>query len=67
MASFIGKINPYDEATEPWPCYKVRLSQYFVVNEINDQKNVPALLSMVGGPTYRLLRDFTRSSFYKRL
>lgn len=57
MASFIGKIDPYDEATEPWPCYKERLDQYFVVNEINDQKKVPALLSMVGGPTYRLLRD----------
>lgn len=57
MASFIGKMDSYDEATEPWPCYQERLDQYFLVNEIANDKKVPALLSLVGSQTYRLLRD----------
>ena len=57
MASFIGKIGAYVEAAEPWPCYQERLDQYFIANDIDDPKKVPALLSLIGDPAYRLLRD----------
>ena len=57
MAFFIGKIGPYEESAKPWTCYQERLDQYFLVNEIEDEKKVPALLSLVGAQTYRLLRD----------
>ena len=51
MASFIGKIDSFDEATEPWPCYKERLDQYYLANEVADDKKVPALLSLIGSQT----------------
>ncbi|CAC5375275.1 unnamed protein product [Mytilus coruscus] len=61
MAAFglIGKIDPYDEAIEPWDSYVERLDQYFVANEIDGNKKVPALLCLIGGKLYSLLRDLT--------
>jgi hypothetical protein len=35
------------------------LEQYFEVNEIANEKRVPALLSSIGGKTYTLLRNWT--------
>jgi hypothetical protein len=36
-----------------------RLEQYFEVNEISNEKRVPALLGLIGGKTYTLLRNLT--------
>ena len=36
-----------------------RLEQYFEVNEIAKEKQVPALLSLIGGKTHTLLRNLT--------
>ena len=57
MASFIGEIVAYDEGVEPWPCHQGPLNQYFLANDIGDEKKVPALVSLVGDSAYRLLRD----------
>ena len=35
------------------------MEQYFEVNEIANEKRVPALLSSIGGKTYTLLRNWT--------
>ena len=37
--------------------YQERLDQYFLANDIDEGKKVPALLSLVGASAYRLLRD----------
>ena len=57
MAFQIGKIDCYDANTESWLCYKERLDQFFVANDVADDKKVPALLSLIGSSSYRLLRD----------
>ena len=59
MATFIGKIDVFDESAESWDCYSERLDEYFTANEIDNDKQVPALLSLVGGRTYQILRDLT--------
>jgi hypothetical protein len=35
------------------------LEQYFEVNDIAEDKKVPALLTLLGGKTYTLLRNLT--------
>jgi hypothetical protein len=56
---YIGKIEPFDDSVESWNSYVERLEQYFTVNEIDDEKKVPALLTLLGGKTYGLLRNLT--------
>ncbi|XP_053395598.1 uncharacterized protein K02A2.6-like [Mercenaria mercenaria] len=57
MAGYIGKIEPYDENIDSWISYEERLVQYFSVNDIEDEKRVSALLTLIGGKTYSLLRN----------
>ena len=52
----IGKIDVFDETQESWASYTERLEQYFIANEVADNKKVPALLSLIGPKTYGLLR-----------
>ncbi|VDI74334.1 Hypothetical predicted protein [Mytilus galloprovincialis] len=59
MAGYIGKIENFDDGIEQWTSYTERLEQYFAVNEISNEKRVPALLSLIGGKTYALLRNLT--------
>ncbi|XP_052791854.1 uncharacterized protein K02A2.6-like [Mya arenaria] len=48
MAFAIGKIDVF-EGNESWTCYKKRLEQYFIANEVSNEKKVPALLSLCKG------------------
>ena len=58
MANFaIGNIGEFSELTETWKSYMERVKQYFMANEISDDRKVPALLAMMGGKTYSLLRN----------
>ncbi|CAC5423728.1 Uncharacterized protein K02A2.6 [Mytilus coruscus] len=59
MAGYIGKIEPFDDSTETWSSYVERLEQYFAVNALENEKKVPALLALLGGKTYGLLRNLT--------
>ena len=59
MAGYIGKIEPFDEGQETWTTYQERLEEYFAVNEIANDKKVSALLTLLGGKTYSLLRNLT--------
>ncbi|VDI40352.1 Hypothetical predicted protein [Mytilus galloprovincialis] len=59
MGGYIGKIENFDDGIEQWTSYTERLEQYFAVNEISNEKRVPALLSLIGGKTYALLRNLT--------
>lgn len=57
MAIAIGKMDNFDEGSESWTCYEERLEQYFLANEVGDEKKVPVLLSLIGIRTYQNLRD----------
>ena len=60
MANFaIGNIGEFNELTETWKSYTERVKQFFVANEIDNDRKVPALLAMMGGKTYSLLRNLT--------
>ena len=60
MATFaIGNIGEFNDLTETWKSYTERVKQYFAANEIANEKKVPALLAMMGGKTYSLLRNLT--------
>ena len=60
MANFaIGNIGEFSEFTENWKSYTERVKQYFMANEISNDRKVPALLALMGGKTYSLLRNLT--------
>jgi hypothetical protein len=46
-----------DESREKWESYIERLEQYFLANDVDNGKKIPVLLSVIGGPTYSLLKD----------
>ena len=50
-------METFESSVESWPAYYERLEQYFLANDVPDVKQVPALLSLIGGKTYSLLRD----------
>jgi hypothetical protein len=43
----IGKIEAFDEANEEWGTYRERVEQYFLANEIEEDKQVSAILSLM--------------------
>ena len=53
----IGKIEAFDEAKDAWTTYVERVEQFFIANGIKDDKEVPAILSLIGNKTYGLLRN----------
>ena len=58
MASLYGTIGPFNEAEETWTEYVERLEQYFIANDVEDDKKQRAIFLSVCGPkTYSLLRD----------
>lgn len=60
MANFaIGNIGEFNEFTETWKSFTERVKQYFAANEIADDRKLLALLAMMGGKTYSLLRNLT--------
>ena len=53
----IGKIDAFDEANDDWNAYVERMEQYFIANEIDEDKQVAVMLSLMGNKTYGLLRN----------
>ena len=53
----IGKIEAFDKANDDWTAYVKRVEQSFIANGIKDNKEVPAILSLIGNKTYGLLRN----------
>uniref|UniRef100_A0A1X7UX92 Retrotransposon gag domain-containing protein n=1 Tax=Amphimedon queenslandica TaxID=400682 RepID=A0A1X7UX92_AMPQE len=51
-------IGSFEATSSQWSSYSERLTEYLVENGITDgRKRLAVLLSVVGGPTYDLLRD----------
>ena len=55
----IGKIDPFNDTEEDWPSYVERLEMFFMVNNVEDEKRTVALVSLIGGRTYGLLKSPT--------
>ena len=53
----IGKIEAFDETNNDCNAYVERIEQYFIANEIKDNKQVAVMLSLMGNKTYGLLRN----------
>lgn len=55
--SFVGKIEAFDSTTEDWETYIERVELYFTANDVEEEKKVATLLSLMGAKTYILLRN----------
>lgn len=55
--SFVGKIEAFDSTTEDWETYIERVELYFTANDVEEEKKVATLLSLMGAKTYSLLRN----------
>ncbi|UYV60624.1 K02A2.6-like [Cordylochernes scorpioides] len=53
MATF----DTFNANDEDWDTYIERMEQYFILNNYDDKKKVPALLTFVGKDNYSLLKD----------
>ncbi len=54
----LGRIDEFDRHREDWPQYVERLEFYFVANGITtEEKKLAVFLSVIGSPTYRILRN----------
>lgn len=57
MAAIIGRLDCFDENTEDWNTYIERFEHFLTANDIPAERRVAALLSVIGGKTYSLLRS----------
>lgn len=53
--AFVGKIEEFDSANEDWESYIERVELYCTANDVEEEKKVPTLLSLMGAKTYDLL------------
>ncbi|XP_053688497.1 uncharacterized protein LOC128737803 [Sabethes cyaneus] len=57
LQNMIGSIPEFNGSVDDWNVYQERLEQFFEVNEIADNKRVALLISVIGGDSYKTLRD----------
>ncbi|CAH2073821.1 unnamed protein product, partial [Iphiclides podalirius] len=51
----IGKIGTFDLEKDNWEAYIDRLEQYFIVNQVKTEIQVPTLITVIGGEAYELM------------
>ena len=56
-AALIGCIEPFDASANDCETYAARLEQYLDANSIREEKKAAKLLTLIGGPTYQLIRN----------
>lgn len=54
----IGSMAEFD-GSEEWKFYEERLEQYFLANEIEKERQVPVLLSVIGSKSYKIVKDLS--------
>ncbi|XP_072400642.1 uncharacterized protein [Diabrotica undecimpunctata] len=55
--SLIGYIEQFNPAKSDITSYIERLEQLFICNVVEEDKEVPLLISLIGGETYSVLKD----------
>ncbi|KAJ8417500.1 hypothetical protein AAFF_G00223430 [Aldrovandia affinis] len=53
----IGHMDSFDSTVEDWTTYVERVEQYCLANEVESERKVAVLLSVMGAKTYNLLRS----------
>ena len=54
----LGRLEPYDATSMQWSAYAARVGEFFLANEVSeDRKKVAIFLSVIGANTYELLQD----------
>lgn len=53
----IGTIPTFSQGYDDWKTYEEILDQFFVVNNVEDEKKSAFLISCIGSDTYKTLRD----------
>ena len=53
----LGTMDPFDPDTDNWPTYTERFKQFFMANDIANEKKVAVLLTVIGIKVYTLLRN----------
>ena len=53
----IGSIPTFNQSVDDWVTYSEILDQFFVMNDVAEEKNPAYLIASIGGPTYKTLRD----------
>lgn len=61
----IGKIGEFNENTESFANYVERFEQFFMANEVKDEKKVAVFLSIIDPTTYSI-EKFSTTGFTKR-
>ncbi|XP_047992906.1 uncharacterized protein LOC125231471 [Leguminivora glycinivorella] len=51
----VGKMDAFDRHKDNWATYIDRLEQYFIVNDVQDGRKVPLLITAMGADSYDLL------------
>lgn len=57
MANSIGNIGEFQEGKETFECYSERLEQYFIANNIGEDRAVSVFLTVIGPNAYALLKS----------
>ena len=55
----IGKIEAFNETSDNWNAYVEWVEQYFIANDIKEDKQVAVILSLMGNKMYGLLRNLS--------
>jgi hypothetical protein len=53
----IGSIPTFKQGCDDWKTYEEILDQFFVVNNVEDEKKSAFLIASIGSETYKTLRD----------
>ena len=53
----LGCMDTYNPDTDDWSAYVKRLNLFFEANEIEDEKKVAVILTVLGTKAYSLLRS----------
>nr|XP_034336152.1 uncharacterized protein K02A2.6-like [Crassostrea gigas] len=61
----IGKLGDFQEGKESFVNYAERMEQFFVANEVKDEKKVAVLLSLIGPATYGILKNLLQPQLPK--
>ena len=58
MASSTGKADTFDPEVEQYESYREQIVQFFIANDItDDKKKVEVILSVMGAKEYGLLKS----------
>lgn len=61
----IGTLPTFSQGYDDWKTYSEILDQFFIVNNVEDEKKSAFLISCIGSETYKVLRDLCHPSLPK--